>query len=228
MIYVTGDLHGRVDIKKLSSSNFPEGINLTRSDYVIICGDFGLIWERNSRKDKYWLSWLDEKPWTTLWIDGNHENFDLLNEYLVDDWQGGKVHKITDNIIHLCRGSLFELNGKRVFAFGGAESHDKQYRRPGRSWWEDEMPTVEEMEYGRKILDSADWNVDIVLTHSLPSRIQNDLFKDHDYPTNALTDYFDKIDSRLDFKTWFSGHYHKSIKYDEKHILVYNDIVRIT
>lgn len=228
MIYVTGDLHGHVDIYKFYSSAFPEGKNLTRSDYVIICGDFGLIWERNSRRDKYWLKWLDKKPWTTLWIDGNHENFELLDEYPVEDWQGGKVQKITDNIIHLCRGSLFELDNKRVFAFGGAESHDKQYRRVGRSWWEDEMPTDEEMEHGRKTLNTAGWNVDIVLTHSLPSRIQNVLFRDNEYKTNALTDYFDEIDNRLDFKMWFSGHYHKPMKYDEKYILVYKDIIRVT
>lgn len=228
MIYVTGDLHGHIDIHKFSSSAFPKGRDLTRSDYVIICGDFGLIWERDSRKDKYWLKWLDKKPWTTLWIDGNHENFELLDEYPVEEWQGGKVQKITDNIIHLCRGSLFELDDKRVFAFGGAESHDKQYRKVGKSWWADEMPTYEEMEYGRKTLNTAGWNVDIVLTHSLPSRIQNDFFNDDEYKTNALTDYFDEIDNRLDFKMWFSGHYHKSMKYDEKHILVYNDIIRVT
>ncbi len=70
--------------------------------------------------------------------------------------------------------------------------------------------------------------VDIVLTHSLPSRIQNVLFRDNEYKTNALTDYFDEIDNRLDFKMWFSGHYHKSMKYDEKYILVYKDIIRVT
>lgn len=51
----------------------------------------------------------------------------MLKAYPVEEWDGGRVQKITDNILHLCRGSLFEIAGRRIFAFGGAESHDKQY-----------------------------------------------------------------------------------------------------
>ena len=79
-VFITGDLHGNIDIKKLNSKNFPEGNSLTKEDYVIICGDFGLVWN-NSAEELYWRKWLDEKPWTTLFVDGNHENFNLLNDY---------------------------------------------------------------------------------------------------------------------------------------------------
>ncbi len=79
MIFITGDLHGENDIHKLSTSCFAMQKTLSRSDYVIICGDFGLVWD-DSPTDRYWLKWLDGKPWTTLWIDGNHENFDLLKK----------------------------------------------------------------------------------------------------------------------------------------------------
>ena len=47
-------------------------------DYVVIAGDFGGLWD-GSQKDQYWLDWLNKKPFTTLFVDGNHENFDLLN-----------------------------------------------------------------------------------------------------------------------------------------------------
>lgn len=227
MIFITGDLHGSHDIHKLSTSCFYSQKELTRSDYVIICGDFGLVWSENSKHDMYWLKWLDEKPWTTLWIDGNHENFDLLSKYSVEDWKGGKIQKITDNIIHLCRGSVFDIDGTSIFAFGGAESHDKILRKEGRSWWAGEMPTAEEMEYGRKVLEENNWKVDIVLTHSLPKHIQNHLFKFMDYGKNELIEYFDEIDQKLDFKFWFSGHYHESRKYDDRHYLIYNDIVKL-
>lgn len=228
MIFITGDLHGNYDIKKLSTRNFPIQSGLTRSDYVIICGDFGLIWEKNSKEDKYWLEWLDKKTWTTLWIDGNHENFDLLKEYPIEDWKGGKVQKITDNIIHLCRGSVFDIDDKIIFAFGGAESHDKQYRKLGRSMWAEEMPTDEEMETGRKNLEKAGWKVDIVITHSLPLHIQDHLFRNYTYGRNILNNYFDEINEKLDFQLWFSGHYHTSREYDKKHYLIYNNIVKLT
>lgn len=115
MIFITGDIHGSHDIHKFSTSLFPMKNELSRSDYMIICGDFGLVWS-NSAEERYWLKWLDSKPWTTLWIDGNHENFDLLKEYPIEDWHGGRVQKITENIIHLCRGNVFELEGRIIFA----------------------------------------------------------------------------------------------------------------
>ncbi|WP_162267470.1 metallophosphoesterase, partial [Clostridium botulinum] len=94
MIFVTGDTHIPRDIEKLNFVNYK---NLTKDDYVIICGDFGAIWD-NSKQELYYREWLQNKPWTTLFIDGNHENFDLLYKFPVEDKFGGKVHKINDSI----------------------------------------------------------------------------------------------------------------------------------
>ena len=50
MIYVTGDIHAWIDIGKLNRC--PAKAN----DYLIICGDFGLIWDPFSTKEEeYWL-----------------------------------------------------------------------------------------------------------------------------------------------------------------------------
>ena len=87
MIYVTGDTHGDIDSGKLTNKRFPRQKSLTKDDYLIICGDFGYIWWGN-RKDLYWVQWLSRKPWTTLFVDGNHENFDIINEYPVSEWNG--------------------------------------------------------------------------------------------------------------------------------------------
>lgn len=65
MILITGDLHGEHDIQKFSVSCFPLQKQLSRKDYVIICGDFGLVW-RDSSEERHWLKWLEDKPWTTL------------------------------------------------------------------------------------------------------------------------------------------------------------------
>lgn len=225
MIFITGDLHGSHDIAKLSSKCFTIQSELTRSDYLIICGDFGLRW-CDSEEERKWLKWLDEKPWTTLWIDGNHENYDMLKAYPVEEWKGGRIQKISENIFHLCRGSIFDIDGRRIFAFGGAESHDKQYRTLGETMWEEELPNAEEIENGWKALDSVDRKVDIIVTHSLPGRIQEDLFHTL-FNKNILTDFFDELDNKIDFNLWFSGHYHYSGWYDKKHLLIYNDIVKL-
>ena len=42
----------------------------------------------------------------------------------MEEWHGGRVHKIRDHVIHLMRGEMFDLDGKKIFAFGGARSHD--------------------------------------------------------------------------------------------------------
>ena len=122
MIYITGDCHA--DWRKFSTESFPEQKDMTRDDFVIVCGDFGL-WHDNST-EQWWFKWFEEKNFTLLFVDGNHENFDRLygDEFEVVDFHGGKAHKIRENIYHLMRGYIFELEGKKFFAFGGASSHD--------------------------------------------------------------------------------------------------------
>lgn len=119
------DCHG--DFTRFSTDNFPQGKNLTKEDYVIILGDCGLIWSQKEDKNEiYWKNWLENKPWTTLFIDGNHCNFDRLNSYEVSEWNGGKVHFIRPSVIHMMRGEIFNIGGKKILAMGGAESHDTQ------------------------------------------------------------------------------------------------------
>ena len=110
MIYCTGDTHG--DWTKFSTKIFPEQKEMSRDDFVIICGDFGL-WNDNN-EEKYWLKWLNDKPFTTLFVDGNHENYTRLNsEFETVDFHGGKAHKIRDNIYHLMRGYVFDICDKK-------------------------------------------------------------------------------------------------------------------
>ena len=122
MIYVTGDCHA--DFTKFSTKRFPEQREMTRDDLVIVCGDFGL-WH-DGPDERYWLKWLAQRKFTLLFVDGNHENFDRLysDEFPIVDFCGGKAHRIRKNIYHLMRGYVFDLQGKKFFAFGGASSHD--------------------------------------------------------------------------------------------------------
>lgn len=78
-VYITGDCHA--DFRRFSIKNFPEQAELTRDDYVIILGDFGGVWNYQGAdgNENWWLDWLEDKPFTTLFVDGNHENFARLN-----------------------------------------------------------------------------------------------------------------------------------------------------
>jgi hypothetical protein len=125
MIYVTGDIHGSIDIRKLLDNEVTEMIK--EGDYLIICGDFGLIWhfKREIGKERKWLKWLNSRPWTTIFVDGNHECFPRLNAFPVKEWHGGKVNEIRPKVLHLMRGEIFDIEGYKIFAMGGAASHDR-------------------------------------------------------------------------------------------------------
>ncbi len=172
MIYITGDIHGEVDIHRLNNRLFPEQRNMDKSDCLIICGDFGCVWA-GDQTDAYWLDWLEEKPFTTLFVDGNHENFPLLETYPRRIWQGGSVHVIRPSVLHLMRGQIFTLQGRRFFTMGGASSHDRAFRVAGKSWWPEELPNDSEMALALKNLEDAGWQVDYVITHCAPDIVQH-------------------------------------------------------
>lgn len=112
-------------------------------DYLIICGYTGIIGfskEQENATRKYHKN----LPMTVLFADGNHEQFDALNAYSIDEWHGGKVHFIEPGIIHLMRGQVYQIEGKRLFVFGGAYSIDRAYRDLGFTWFKEELPSAEE------------------------------------------------------------------------------------
>ena len=90
-IYVTGDVHGRAEhgSSRFAFRSWPLGRTLTRDDAVIVAGDFGFVWD-GSNAEKYWLDWFESKPWTTCFVDGNHENHHALAELPVREWNGGR------------------------------------------------------------------------------------------------------------------------------------------
>lgn len=213
MIYITGDTHREQDVFKINPDDgFPLGKTLTPNDYVIIAGDFGFILD-GDKGDKFWLDWLESLSWQICFIDGNHENFNLLEEFPVETWHGGQVHRIRPNIVHLMRGEVFEIEGHSFFCFGGAPSHDAKYRVPNVSWWQQELPTLDEMKHARQVLDAHQWQVDYVLSHevyenhSLGNKYKTDM-NFYDPERYDLKPFLQEIEERLDYRVWLHGHYH--------------------
>ena len=230
MILITGDLHGEIDVGKLTKRGIHKKAlsRLTKDDYLIICGDFGFIWD-GSASDRWWLKWLDSKPFTTLFIDGNHENFDLLDEYPVTQWHGGNVQQIMPSVYHLMRGQVFELQGMRFFTMGGAASHDVECRTEGKSWWRREMPSIEEYKTAWENLEAHDWEVDYVISHSMPTWLLAELRMLDIYTPNELNEFFSLVSQKLSFTRWYSGHYHVDgvAPAHRKYRFIYHEIVRV-
>lgn len=247
MVYITGDTHGDW-MSRLNADSFPEQKEMTKDDYVIVLGDFG-IWD-NSKTENYNLDWLDNRPFTTLFISGNHSNYDILDSLSIEKWHSGNVNFIRPSVIHLMRGEVFTIENKKFFAFGGASSHDirdgileigderikqwnKDYSKIFRvnhlSWWERELPNQEEMDNGIKNLELNNNKVDYILTHCP----YTSLLKQMDggsglYESDILTDYLQKIKQTVDYKQWLFGHMHINQNYYwERATCLYEQITRI-
>jgi predicted phosphodiesterase len=246
MIFVTGDTHR--DFGRFGAGNFPEQKEMTKKDYVIVCGDFG-IWD-GSNAERRLLDGLDAKPYTTLFVTGNHSNYDMLKRLPTGDWNGGKVQFIRDSVIHLMRGQVYDIDKKRVFTMGGASSHDIDdgilepgdpqfhakrreldrqnalYRINHVSWWADELPCDAEYETARKNLDACGWKVDYIVSHCAPSSIA-DIVGGGRFQRDRLTDFFEELKGRCEFDYWFFGHYHGNRALMQKYIVLYEQIVRV-
>lgn len=249
MIYLTGDMHGNFErILKKQRQKLP--FVLKETDYVIVCGDFALLWAKKDKELAYNLELLSRLPFTLLWVDGNHEGFNLLEEYPVEIWNGGKVHHIIkDKLIHLMRGQVFNLEGKMFFTFGGASSHDvsggildksnpaypmlrhealkngKPFRIRNIDWWEQELPTEEELEESRTNLLKVGYQVDYVISHCACTKIHKGI-KAY-YKADILTEYFEELEEKLKYTHWYFGHYHEDEQIDERHTVLYNQIIPI-
>lgn len=224
MIYVTGDTHANIDIGKLNTKRFPQQNGLTKNDYLIICGDFGLVWD-GSHREIWWQDWLSAKKFTTLWVDGNHENFDILYEFPLIDKFGGKVREIAPDIFHLDRGQVLTIDGKKIFVMGGARSVDRALRIEHISWWEQEIPSKEEMDKAIRALDECEWSVDYVITHCAPRSIQTMLAEW--YENDPMVSFLERVRIDLQFKRWYFGHYHIDKQINEQFIAMYDKVVPI-
>lgn len=246
-IFITGDTHG--DFIRFRPALFPQQFHLTKEDYVIICGDFGGLWD-NGPEDEYWLNWLEERPFTTLFVDGNHENFHLLAQIAPEPWQGGQIQRLRPSVLRLMRGQIYTLQGLTFFTMGGASSHDiaggilnpddprfkETHRRlllqgiphriNGVTWWQEELPCQEEYETARENLERRGWAVDCVITNCAPTFLQKELTRGQ-YRPDALTEFLEEVFQRCRFQHWYFGHYHQHRMLGTHCTLLYEEIVPI-
>ena len=151
------------------------------------------MWFGDSRDDET-LDWLERLPFTLAFVCGNHENYDALERYPVDDWHGGKVHRIRPHVLHLTRGQIFELEGCRFFTMGGTKSHDTNHRINHISWWRQELPSDEEYIEALQNLERYNWQVDYIITHCAPTSIA--LAGSRHNEADRLTDFLQEVRER--------------------------------
>lgn len=204
MIFITGDTHG--DPARIWEIRRHLRGQLHRSNILIVLGDFGFIFHGHARENTY-LDELSRMHLQVLFVDGNHENFPLIHQYPVETWQGGKTHRIRNNIRHLQRGQVFELAGQTFFTMGGGYSIDKSARVNGISWWREEMPSEAEYSEARVNLQRHHFAVDYVLTHAAPEDTMS-MFHHHHPEEQPLNNFLEWVRESTTYKRWLFGHLH--------------------
>lgn len=235
MIHITGDTHGNRDWGKIFMA--AKNKQIKPNAHVIICGDFGTIWKGNGSDDVL-LNRYAKLPFTVLFVDGNHENFDRLYEYPVEEWNGGKIHKIRDNVFHLMRGEVFTIEGKTFFAMGGGTSIDKEwrlqyerenssYKKKCKIWWEQEIPTLGELGFANVNLQKHDNKVDYIITHTIGDKFMEKELQFVKEKT-VLTKWLDAVMETVDYKHWYCGHFHVDRDYEDGKVsILYDRIISL-
>lgn len=219
MIYITGDVHGDIDFGKFD--NFSTE-NVSLNDTLIILGDAAICWSPDFTDEI--ISMYRKLNITVIFVDGNHENFDMLESLPIVEYKGALMHKIDEHIFHVMRGEILEIEGYKMLCIGGAHSIDKYMRTEHVSWWPQEEITNHD-------IDNAIWNlkkynnkVDLVLTHCVDSPTVKQAFH---YRVDHSTDQLNFVDKLVDYDKWYFGHYHSDISVDKKKECVYYRVIKL-
>ncbi|MBQ7579899.1 MAG: metallophosphoesterase [Clostridia bacterium] len=223
MLYVTGDTHG--DFERF----FQPGLKkLKKGDTLFICGDFGFIWN-NSSTERKMLKKLGSQKYNICFLDGTHENFELLRQYPLGTFHGGLARRICGNLYHLQRGQIYEFEDRSIFVMGGGESPDIDLRYDKDTWSSDETPVRQELLDGAKRLQEREFKVDFILTHEPPTKIKGllNLRESETVHITGLSTYLEELSQSCEFKKWFFGSMHVDKFISATHIGVYKNIVNM-
>ncbi len=213
MIKFLSDNHGFDFIGELMDYQ-PEN----KEDLLILLGDTCLKISEMEQYKKF-DEWLLKRDYNIAIVDGNHENYGWLDSNPEEIWNGGKINRISKNIIRLKRGEIYNIEGSTFFVFGGCSTSQK-WKDLGL-WHEGDTPTKAQLENAYTNLKNANYQVDYILTHKY---FCNECFVPMGGSEHSIFMLNRFIDNNVSFKKWLSGHRHQDYFIDEKHQVVFNKV----
>lgn len=223
MIYVTGDIHGEV----FRVAEAVDRYKITAEDVIVILGDVGMNYYGNNHGDGHRKKKLNKLGVPVFCIHGNHEmRPGTIDTYHEVQWHGGTVY-IEDeypNLLFAKDGEVYNLDGRKAIAIGGAYSVDKWYRlRMDMNWFPDEQPSEEIKTRVEQRLEELNWKMDVVLSHTCPERYMpvEAFLSGIDQCTvdNSTEEWLGRIEEKLDYDAWYCGHWHINKRIDRVHFL---------
>ena len=173
--------------------------DIKKEDYVILLGNIGYPHEET-------VKYLTTFPFTILFIEGLSDNTNELYKLEEIDWNGGKVHKIADNVLHLIRCNLFTIEGKTIFAIGGDVTYNRDMLRRDIDYYIKECPSVDELDEAVKVLTTAAYKVNYILSTIPDSKTM--LQFDSDLHPNDLSNWMFDMSNKVIYDRWYFGQHH--------------------
>lgn len=225
MIYITGDKHGNYS----DIFNFCNKYKTSINDIMIILGDAGINYYLDNR-DYVLKEKLKELPITLFCIHGNHEERPYnISTYKTKLFKNGIVYyeEKYPNILFAKDAQIYDFNNNKTLVIGGAYSIDKNYRLiMGYNWYESEQPNNEIKSEVKKVLKDNNYKIDIILSHTCPYKyIPYEVFMsgiDQSIVDNTTEEFLDEIESTVNYKRWYCGHFHTDKIIDKIRFMMYD------
>ena len=217
MIYITGDIHGDKSRFKAARK-----AGIRKGDTLLVCGDFGFVWD-GSREEKKLLKWIGKRRYQVLFVDGSNENHRLLAEYPEAELCSGRARAISGRLHMLLRGELYEIEGKRVFAFGGGDSLERYAQNQNDALL---LPSEEELANARRHLAEAGGEVDLIVTHDAPAKLRQFIDIENLDDLTHLQAFLEEVSRTVKFKRWYIGKYHLNKIIPPHYSMVFTNVVK--
>ena len=206
MIYFLSDLHGKAHKTVIEYQETAK-----EDDLLILLGDILLNFE-DTEENKAFTEYILSSKKPVAIVDGNHENYEYLFNSPEEEWNGGIVTRLAENVIYLKRGQIYTIEGKKFFVLGGWRSSAK-WKEAGL-WSPLEEASTEELEFAYENLAKHGYSVDYVITHQYERDAQPE-------PKLSMEGINHFIKSNVEYKMWYFGHHHREFSFDPKHVCVY-------
>lgn len=210
VIFVLGDIHG--DMARLNylinkqirmNSRMRRLAEENEIEVMILqCGDFAFFWpgDDNSAAIKNKVDFLKDGLVKIYWCAGNHEDHDKLDSLFAFDSCEGFA-EVAQGVFFARFGAVLDVGAIRVLFAGGAESHDKEYRKEGKDWWPQEGISESDLER------LPDGKVDWVISHTAPWYFEMPVA--HGALPEQSRAKLDVVFDRYQPQNWFFGHFHQ-------------------
>lgn len=219
LIWLTGDKHGQLT-PFLKNSKYKK---IKKNDTLIICGDFGFLWNKSKQEIKN-LNWLSKRKYTIAFVDGSNDNYNMISEYPTENWNDGKIRRISPNIVYLMRGEIYNIENKKILAFGGglndSNPNEEEY------YLESVYPDKQQIDNVIDNIKKVNGEIDLIVTHEAPNSIKSCLGNNQNQ-YNTFNNILEEIRLHSNFKKWFFGKYHIDKIIPPKYYALFEDLIKL-